>query len=69
MPYCKFCGESVPVSPVYHPECWEKEAKKIAELFCDGFCKWPHLCQSEDELQTEHCDKDCPLLKMLNLGL
>lgn len=69
MPICKICGERVFGSTVFHSECWEKQAEEIASLFCDGFCKWPHLCGSEDELQSEHCDNDCPLLKMLNAGL
>lgn len=69
MPYCKFCGERVTESVVFHSKCWIKQAEEIAELFCDGFCKWPYLCSNEDELSMEHCDHDCPLIKMVNAGL
>lgn len=69
MPFCKFCGNAVTSSPVWHSECWEKKVDEIATKFCDGFCHWFYVCQSEDESQMEHCDKDCPFIEFLNLGL
>ena len=35
---------------------------EVASEMCDGFCHWPFVCASEDELD-EHCDK-CPLNKL-----
>lgn len=35
---------------------------EVVSEMCDGFCHWPFVCASEDELD-EHCDK-CPLNKL-----
>lgn len=34
----------------------------IAEI-CDKYCKWPNICEYEDELYEKHC-KDCPTMKL-----
>ena len=67
MPNCKFCGKPVISSTVHHAACWEREADKIAEVFCNNYCKWSEQCGNEDEL-NEHCDI-CKFLNLLNLGL
>ena len=55
MANCKFCGKRVICSPAYHPACWEKKMNEFAEIFCDGYCRWPKECKDQDELDT-HCD-------------
>ena len=69
MPNCKFCKKPVQCATVFHAACWEREAEKIAEIFCDNFCRWPDICGSEEELQEQHCEKDCPMPRLLNIGL
>ena len=69
MPDCKFCGESVTAGNIYHPKCWETKIHELAERFCDNFCVWPRVCQDEERLAEHHCDKDCPLIQLLNAGL
>lgn len=54
---------------VFHAACWEREVEKAMEIFCDNFCRWPNDCASEEELQEQHCEKDCPVLRLLNAGL
>lgn len=66
MANCKFCGKPVRVI-VHHAACWEREAEKLAEIFCDQYCHWPFVCADEGELE-EHCDS-CALIKLLNIGL
>lgn len=65
MANCKFCGKAVEASPVMHKECWEAECEKVAEIFCDRYCRWPFELE-QDELD-EKCDS-CDLVKLLNLG-
>lgn len=67
MPNCKFCGKPVRCVVAHHAACWEREANRIAEVFCDSYCKWPEQCGDEDEL-NERCNS-CELVKLLNLGL
>ena len=69
MPLCKFCARPVLSSPVWHDACWEREMERFAETFCDHFCRWPDACGSEEELLEQHCEKDCPMLRLLNAGL
>ena len=69
MPVCKICGKPVTAAPVHHPECWEKKIHEVAEKFCDHFCVWPLVCKDEERLAEHHCDHDCPLIQLLNLGL
>ena len=68
MPNCKFCGTPVKAANVFHSACWEKQVDKMAEDFCDNYCKWPGECKDEDELNEKHCD-NCALIRVLNLGL
>lgn len=68
MANCKFCGKPVLCSSVHHTACWEHEANKVAEKFCDEYCRWPHECKDENELHEKHCDS-CDLIQLLNLGL
>lgn len=35
MPNCKICGQSVKAANVVHPACWQTQAEKVAEKFCD----------------------------------
>lgn len=68
MALCKFCGKPVRASNVMHSACWESAAEKVAEQFCDNYCRFPRECRDEDELQEKHCDS-CALIQLLNLGL
>ena len=68
MANCRFCGKPVRCASVHHAACWETAAEKVAEQFCDNHCRFPRECQSEEELQEQHCDS-CALVKLLNLGL
>lgn len=36
--------------------------EKIAKRFCDGCCKFPHICEDEDELRAK-CE-NCPICKL-----
>ncbi|MEG2930316.1 MAG: hypothetical protein RR825_00890 [Ruthenibacterium sp.] len=67
MPNCKICGKPVLSARVMHPACWERACDKMAEIFCDEYCKWPGECADKDALAA-HCD-DCALIRILNLGL
>ncbi len=66
MAICKFCGKPVLAGPTMHRECWEEETEKVAEIFCDSYCRWPLECQSQEELEA-HCDS-CQLIALVNLG-
>lgn len=68
MAKCKFCGTAVKSGNVFHSGCWEREAHKVAEEFCDNYCRFPRECGDEDELQDLHCG-GCALVRLLNLGL
>lgn len=68
MANCKFCGQSVRTSSVFHSACWESRAHRVAEEFCDHFCRFPRECADEEQLEQDHCDS-CPLIRLLNLGL
>lgn len=68
MPNCKFCGQPVMAGPVHHSACWETAAKKIAEEFCEDYCKWREKCGEDQEALDERC-ADCPMTRMVNLGL
>lgn len=67
MPNCKICGRPVRCATVTHAACWENEVSKMAEIFCDEYCRYPRECQ-DDESLAEHCD-NCALVRVLNLGL
>lgn len=68
MANCKFCGKPVRCAEVHHQGCWETAAARVAEEFCDHYCRFPRECRDEEELQEQHCDS-CALIKLLNLGL
>lgn len=68
MPNCKICGQPVTASKVFHPACWETQAEKMAEEFCDNYCRFPREALDEEILHKAHCDS-CPMVRALNLGL
>ena len=68
MANCKFCGRPVRSATVFHAPCWELEAEKALQLFCDDYCRWPEWCDDIGEMVQNHCS-DCVLVRVLNLGL
>lgn len=68
MANCKFCGRPVQSAKVFHTACWESAVEKMAETFCDDYCRWPRECADKDSLEELHCS-DCALVLVLNLGL
>ena len=68
MAKCKICGKPVEAAPVMHRECWETVTARMAEEFCDEYCRFPQEIEDADSLKELHCD-DCPLIRVLNLGL
>ena len=56
MAKCKICGKTVVT------------VEKLAQVFCDDYCRWPRECPNQDELEDKHCDS-CDLIRVLNLGL
>ena len=63
---CKRCGTEVKFPIMLHSACWETEVSKVAEIFCDKYCRFPRECKGQDELD-EHCDS-CELIDLLNIG-
>ena len=68
MANCKICGKPVVAANVFHSACREHEANKMAEEFCDNYCRFPLEAANEEELHEQHCDS-CPMVRVLNLGL
>lgn len=68
MATCKCCGKEANHPVAFHPACRETEFEKALGTFCDGYCRWPLECASEEELEEKHCD-NCGLVHMMNLGL
>lgn len=68
MANCKICGQHVRSASVIHPACWEHEATKLAETFCDEYCRFPREVADEESLEDLHCS-NCALIRVLNLGL
>lgn len=68
MAHCKFCNQPVRSGTVIHSACWERETQKVAEIFCDDYCRWPRECADEESLDELHCS-DCALIQLLTLGL
>lgn len=64
---CKACGKPVRYPIMLHAACWENAICAVAQDFCDNYCRWPHECANEDDLQDNHCN-DCSLVKALNVG-
>jgi len=42
-----------------------EQLEAIQGRICDDYCKWPDLCNTEEELMVEHCDNDCPVMQLL----
>lgn len=68
MAKCKICGTAVKSGNVFHSACWEREAHRVAEEFCEERCRFPKECADPQQLEELHCDR-CPLIRLLNLGL
>ena len=34
---------------------------EVAKKICDDYCRYPHLCNTQDELMEQHCN-DCPIV-------
>ena len=68
MAKCKICGTAVKSGSVFHSACWEREANKVAEEFCNEYCRFPRECPDPHQLGELHCDQ-CQLPRLLNLGL
>jgi len=68
MANCKFCNQPVKAVKVFHPACWETQANKVAEIFCDDYCRFNRMGLDEVTLNELHCS-DCALVRLLNLGL
>lgn len=68
MPNCKICGKPVVAANVFHSACWQAKAYKMAEEFCDNYCRFPLEAANEEELHEQHCDS-CPMAKLLSLGV
>lgn len=65
MAKCKFCGHGVKVAPVFHPACWVQAANKVAEEFCDEYCKFPF--ELDYEALVDKCER-CPMTQLKELG-
>jgi len=68
MANCKFCNQPVKAVKVFHPACWETQANKVVEIFCDDYCRFNRMGLDEVTLNELHCS-DCALVRLLNLGL
>ena len=68
MANCKICGGPVKTANMFHSACWETAAHKIAEEFCDNYCRWPRECPDQDSLEEFHC-AECPMARMVNMGV
>lgn len=66
MAKCKFCGEPVKVSPVFHPSCWVQAVNKYAGEICDEYCRFPREIEDHDNL-IEHCS-ECVAAELLRMG-
>ena len=42
-----------------------EEFEKFVEQFCDGYCKFPYICKTQEQLETA-CD-NCPITKIAEL--
>lgn len=63
MAICKICGRPVPAGPVMHGHCLEELAEKVAEEFCDNYCRWPLT----DAARLEEACKSCPMDQLMGL--
>jgi len=52
---------------VWHAACWEAKVHKMAEIFCDEYCRFPREIKDPDALEDK-CN-DCKLISLLNMGL
>ena len=60
MAKCKICGKAVVTAHVFHRECWQEEVEKLAQVFCDNYCRWPRECPNQDELEDMQIDENAP---------
>ena len=67
MAKCKFCGQGVRTAPVFHTGCWEQRAHKVAEAFCDEYCRWPNEVKDQRDLIELYCS-ECVVAELLRLG-
>jgi len=67
MANCKFCHQSVKTGKVWHAACWEAKVNKMAEIFCDEYCRFPREIKDPDALE-DTCN-GCKLISLLNMGL
>ena len=42
----------------------DEKYEKLCERFCDGYCKFPYICKTEDEFDSKCAD--CPICEMAN---
>ncbi len=43
----------------------EQELEAMRQVFCDNYCKYPYICESEEHMEGI-CD-ECPLNKLAEL--
>lgn len=46
-----------------HGHCLEELAEKVAEEFCDNYCRWPLT----DAARLEEACKSCPMDQLMGL--
>lgn len=68
MERCKFCGKAVSSGIVYHSWCFESEFLNCAHVFCNTLCKLKEQFHGDEKLQAE-CEKKCPLIELLDMGI
>ena len=42
----------------------DEKYEKLCERFCDGYCKFPYICKTEEDLESK-CES-CPICEMVN---
>ncbi len=40
----------------------DEKYEKLCERFCDGYCKFPYICKTEEDLESK-CES-CPICEM-----
>lgn len=45
----------------------EQRADKVAEEFCDGYCRWPSEVKDQRDLIELHCS-ECIITELLQMG-
>ena len=67
MAKCKICGKAVVTAHVFHRECWQDEVEKLAQVFCDDYCRWPREVKDRRDLIELHCS-ECVVAELLRMG-